>query len=177
MIHAYIGDGKGKSTAALGLLIRALGAGMRVGIIYFDKGNKTYSHHELNVLERLGVRHWVTGLERMQPDGRFRFGTTEEDKIEASRGLELVRAAIASRDYDLLVLDEIVTAASFGLIASDALGSLISQCKAGGDGLELVLTGRCANEEMLTGVDLISRVTKVKHYFDTGTKARAGIEY
>lgn len=177
MIQAYIGDGKGKSTAALGLLIRALGAGMRVGIIYFDKGNKTYSHHEVNVLERLGVRHWVTGLERMQPDGRFRFGTTEEDKIEAGRGFELARAAIASRDYDLLVLDEIVTAASFGLIVPDALGSLISLGKTVGDGLELVLTGRCANEEMLAGVDLISRVTKVKHYFDTGMKARAGIEY
>ncbi|MBP7634102.1 cob(I)yrinic acid a,c-diamide adenosyltransferase [Candidatus Ozemobacteraceae bacterium] len=177
MIQAYIGDGKGKSTAALGLLIRALGAGMRVGIIYFDKGNKTYSHHELNVLEQLGVRHWVTGLERMQSDGRFRFGTTEEDRIEAARGLEIARTEIASGAYDLLVLDEIVTAASFGLIAPDALGSLISQGKSGGDGLELVFTGRCANEEMLAGVDLISRVTKVKHYFDTGTKARPGIEY
>ncbi len=177
MIQAYIGDGKGKSTAALGLLIRALGAGMRVGLIYFDKGNKTYSHHELNVLERLGVRHWVTGLERMQPDGRFRFGATEEDRIEAERGLEIARAAIASGEYDLLVLDEIVTAASFGLIAPDALATLISRGKTAGSALELVLTGRCANEEMLAGVDLISRVTKVKHYFDAGTKARPGIEY
>lgn len=177
MIQAYIGDGKGKSTAALGLLIRALGAGMRVGIIYFDKGNKTYSHHELSVLARLGVRHWVTGLERMQPDGRFRFGTTEEDRIEAGRGLEIARAAIASGEYDLLVLDEIVTAASFGLIPTDVLTRLISERKAAGGSMELVLTGRCANEEMLAGVDLISRVTKVKHYFDSGTKARPGIEY
>lgn len=177
MIQAYIGDGKGKSTAALGLLIRALGAGMRVGIVYFDKGNKTYSHHELNVLERLGVRHWVTGLERMQPDGRFRFGTTEEDRIEAGRGLEIARAAIGSGEFELLVLDEIVTAASFGLIEPDTLTSLISLCKTAGGGLEVILTGRCANEEMLAGADLISRVTKVKHYFDAGTKARPGIEY
>lgn len=177
MIQAYIGDGKGKSTAALGLLMRALGAGMRVGIIYFDKGNKTYSHHELNVLERLGVPHWVTGLERMQPDGRFRFGTTEGDRREAGRGLEIARAAIASGEYDLLVLDEIVTAASFGLIAPDVLTTLISEQQAAGGSMELVLTGRCASEEMLAGVDLISRVTKVKHYFDAGTKARPGIEY
>ncbi|HOT28894.1 MAG TPA: cob(I)yrinic acid a,c-diamide adenosyltransferase [Candidatus Ozemobacteraceae bacterium] len=177
MIQAYIGDGKGKSTAALGLLIRALGAGMRVGIIYFDKGNKTYSHHELNVLERLGVRHWVTGLERMQPDGRFRFGTTEEDRREAGRGLAIVRSAIASGEFDLLVLDEIITAASFGLITPEELTALISDRKASGGSLELVLTGRCANEEMLAGVDLISRVTKVRHYFDSGTKARPGIEY
>lgn len=174
MIQAYIGDGKGKSTAALGLLIRALGAGMRVGIIYFDKGNRTYSHHELNVLEKLGVRHWVTGLERMQPDGRFRFGTTGDDIVEAARGLEIARTAIASGEFDLLVLDEIVTAASYGLMSPEALVALAASA---GRELELVLTGRCADEEMLKSVDLISRVTKVKHYFDSGTKARPGIEY
>lgn len=174
MIQAYIGDGKGKSTAALGLLIRALGAGMRVGIVYFDKGNKTYSHHELNVLERLGVRHWVTGLERMRPDGTFRFGTTDEDRAEAARGLEIARSAMVSGEFDLLVLDEVVTAASFGLMLPEALVALYQSA---GRDLELVLTGRCANEEMLGGVDLISRITKVKHYFDSGTKARPGIEY
>jgi len=174
MIQAYIGDGKGKSTAALGLLIRAFGAGMRVGVVYFDKGNKTYAHHEIAVLEKLGVKYWVTGLERMQPDGRFRFGTTDGDKGEAMRGLEIARGAIASGEFDLLVLDEIVTAASFGLMAPS---ELVSICGFAGGRLELVLTGRCADETMLDGVDLISRIAKVKHYFDTGTKARPGIEY
>ncbi|HOY68325.1 MAG TPA: cob(I)yrinic acid a,c-diamide adenosyltransferase [Candidatus Ozemobacteraceae bacterium] len=174
MIHAYIGDGKGKSTAALGLLIRAFGAGMRVGMVYFDKGNKTYSHHELAVLDRIGVSYWVTGLERMQPDGRFRFGTTEEDRVEAARGLGIAREAIVSGEYDLLVLDEIVTAASFGLLPPSALDELCHLCK---PELELVLTGRCSDEAMLGNADLISRITKVRHYFDAGAKARPGIEY
>ncbi|HEY9070368.1 MAG TPA: cob(I)yrinic acid a,c-diamide adenosyltransferase [Candidatus Ozemobacteraceae bacterium] len=174
MIHAYIGDGKGKSTAALGLLIRAFGAGMRVGMVYFDKGNKTYSHHELAVLDRLGVKYWVTGLERMQPDGRFRFGTTEEDRAEAARGLGIAREAVASGEFDLLVLDEVVTAASYGLLAPEALDEL---CRSNSPGLELVLTGRCSDETMLGRADLVSRITKVKHYFDAGAKARPGIEY
>ena len=126
------------------------------------------------MLEKLGVKHWVTGLERMQPDGLFRFGTTDEDRSEAARGLELARSAIASGEFDLLVLDEIVTAASYGLMPPS---ELLSICRSAGSGLELVLTGRCSDETMLGEADLISRITKVKHYFDTGMKARPGIEY
>ena len=80
MIHAYTGEGKGKTTASVGLLIRAFGSGKKVMIIFFDKGSETYRHNELIVFDRLGIEYHVTGLERMLPNGKFRFGVIEEDK-------------------------------------------------------------------------------------------------
>jgi cob(I)alamin adenosyltransferase len=164
MIHAYTGDGKGKSTAAIGLLIRAFGAGKKVGIILFDKGSMTYRHHELSVFERLGIEFQVTGLERMKKDGSFRFKNIEEDSAEAQRGLQLAQKAIAKRQYDLLVLDEILTSNMTGLLDEAQILSLLESVP---PELELVMTGRCSAPELLERADLVTNMTKKKHYFET----------
>ncbi len=174
MIHAYTGDGKGKSTAALGLLIRAFGAGFRVFLLCFDKGSSTYRHHELAVLERLGIPFLVTGMERMSPDGTFRFGSGETDRREAERGIEEARKAILSGSFDLIVLDEILSAASCDLIGPDRILELLSEVP---KDLEVVLTGRNRHGQLLEKADLVSEIRKVRHYFDRGVKARAGIEF
>lgn len=174
MIHAYTGDGKGKTTAAIGLLIRAFGAGRKVGIIFFDKGSETYRHNELVVLDRLNIDYHLTGLERMHPDGTFRFGNNNEDLAEARRGLELARDYLQSGVYDLLVLDEALTSYSVNLLKKE---DLIDLMRVTPEHTELVLTGRCRDKELLDHADLVTSMTKHKHYFDKGVKARAGIEY
>ncbi|MFZ5949159.1 MAG: cob(I)yrinic acid a,c-diamide adenosyltransferase [Candidatus Rifleibacteriota bacterium] len=174
MIHAYTGDGKGKTTAAIGLLIRAFGAGRRVGIIFFDKGSETYRHNELVVLDRLGIDYHITGLERMKPDGTFRFGNLDEDFQEAQRGLALAKKYLHECAYDLLVLDEALTSCSVKLLKKEELIELMEMTP---ESMELVLTGRCHDKELLEHADLVTSMTKHKHYFDRGVKARPGIEY
>lgn len=174
MIHAYTGDGKGKTTAAIGLLIRAFGSGKRVGIIFFDKGSETYRHNELVVLDRLAIEYHITGLERMKPDGSFRFGVIDEDLAEADRGIALAREIVERGKLDLLVLDEALSSVTYGLLRKDLLLQLISLVP---EDLELVLTGRSDDSEIFEQVDLVTSMVKQKHYFDRGVKARPGIEY
>lgn len=174
MIHAYTGDGKGKTTAAIGLLIRAFGAGKRVGIVFFDKGSDTYRHNELAVLDRLGIEYHLTGLERMKADKTFRFGVTADDKKEANRGLALASQYITENRFDLLVLDEALTSFSVDLISRDEIIELIELAP---ENLELVLTGRCNDKDLLDKAHLVTKMSKEKHYFDQGVKARPGIEY
>jgi len=174
MIHAYTGDGKGKTTAAIGLLIRAFGSGKRVSIIFFDKGSETYRHNELVVLDRLAIEYHITGLERMKSDGSFRFGVIEEDISEADRGIALARDIVENGQLDLLVLDEALSSVTYGLLRKDALMQLIKIIP---ENLELVLTGRSDDPEIFDQVDLVTSMVKQKHYFDRGVKARPGIEY
>jgi len=174
MIHAYIGDGKGKTTAAIGLMIRAFGSGRRVGVIFFDKGSETYRHNELVVLDRLGIEYHITGNERMKPDGSFRFGVIDTDVAEANRGINLALEMVRSGRYDLLVLDEALSTMTYGMLKKQSLVQLIESTP---EELELVLTGRCDDEELLEKADLVTSMVKQKHYFDKGIKARPGIEY
>lgn len=174
MIHAYTGDGKGKTTAALGLLIRAFGSGKIVCAVFFDKGSETFRHSELAVLDRLGIEYHLTGLERMKPDGSFRLGVTEDDIAEAHRGIDLASSIIASKKVDLIVLDEALTSVDVGLIHEDKLAEIIDATP---ENVELVLTGRCKNDKLLDKADLVTTMVKQKHYFDKGVKARQGIEY
>lgn len=175
MIHAYTGDGKGKTTAAIGLLIRAFGSGRDVAIVFFDKGSETYRHNEIEVFNRLGIKNHVTGLERMKPDGEFRYGVTDEDKQEAARGLEIAERLIKSGSFELLVLDELLSSMTYGLISKDSISRLISLVPAE---LELVMTGRCKDMDFLMSkADLVTSMVKRKHYYDAGQSARSGIEY
>ncbi|HNX77973.1 MAG TPA: cob(I)yrinic acid a,c-diamide adenosyltransferase [Candidatus Rifleibacterium sp.] len=174
MIHAYIGDGKGKTTAAIGLMIRAFGAGRRVGVVFFDKGSETYRHNELVVLDRLGIEYHISGNERMKPDGTFRFAVIDEDITEAGRGVCLAKELIASGRFDLLVLDEALSTMTYGMLDRKSLLQLIEQTP---NELELVLTGRCDDEQILEQADLVTSMVKQKHYFDKGIQARPGIEY
>ncbi len=174
MIHAYTGEGKGKTTCAIGLLVRAFGAGKKVIVIFFDKGSETYRHNELVSLDRLGIEYHVTGLERMEPDGKFRFGVTEGDKREALRGIAIAENAVKIDKFDMVVMDEALSSVTYGLLDKNILEKLIADTP---DSTELVLTGRCNDKELLDKCDLVTSMTKEKHYFDKGVKARPGIEY
>ncbi len=167
-IHVYTGDGKGKTTAALGLTLRALGAGLRVGIIQFMKG-QVYS--EIKALEQ-----FVPQVEVLQT-GRSkcirREEVTEEDRQEARHGLYHARQAMEESDLDLLILDEILVAHWFGLVTLEEILTLLKQKP---DRLELVLTGRKAPPEVMQMADLVTEMLEIKHYYKIGVPARRGIE-
>lgn len=176
MLQLYHGHGKGKTTAALGLAMRALGAGFKVRIIYFDKGGWFY--HERNILDALKQAEWdldysVSGCQRFDPATEtFRFGVTDEDKVEAQKGLSL--AAEWMNTCDVLILDEINSTANLGMLTWDEVFKVIDQKP---KDLELICTGRDPSPEMLTRADLITNVTPEKHYYQAGILARKGIEY
>ncbi|MGC8762104.1 MAG: cob(I)yrinic acid a,c-diamide adenosyltransferase [Acidobacteriota bacterium] len=178
-LHVYTGDGKGKTTACIGLAVRALGAGRRVWMIQFDKGfDGTHEHYaERKVLRTLsGLRLDPTGCERIRPDGTFRFGVTEEDLAEAQRGLALAREAVASPDFGLVILDEILSAQRYRLLREEEILGIIGLWKERGRA-ELVLSGRTRLTAVLEAADLVTEMRKIKHYFDAGVPAREGIEF
>ncbi|MFA6253569.1 MAG: cob(I)yrinic acid a,c-diamide adenosyltransferase [Patescibacteria group bacterium] len=174
-IHIYTGDGKGKTTAALGLAIRALGNGLKVGIIFFDKGGDYYG--ERKILDELKKKHQFQyqafGLARMEKGKGFRFKNTPEDLAEAQKAL--LQAKQWMKDgYDLLILDEINTTVKTGLLKSENIVDLIAQRP---PDLELVLTGRYCPPEIIQLADLATEMQLLKHYISQGQMARPGIEY
>lgn len=175
-IHVYTGNGKGKTTAALGLAVRAAAAGKRAAIVYFDKGGTRYSERKILAEKFKGLIDFrATGLDRIDPkSGRFRFGVTEEDRAEAGRGLELVRAILAAGGHDLVILDEINTTVSLGMLDEQGVLAVL-QSKP--EAVELVLTGRSAPESFRNMADLVSEVALIKHYFYRGDPAREGIDF
>jgi|SRR4030095_5955104 len=182
-IHLYYGYGKGKTTAAVGLSFRMLGAGKRVAIVEFDKGfDQTKEHYyERRIflkLKELGypVEVYSTGCERMNEDGTFRFKNAEEDFKEAERALGIVRDLIKNGKQDLLVLDEFVAAVNYHLIEAKDVFEIIDLYNKNRR-FELVMTGHKLFDGLEERVDLITEMHKVKHYFDKGIQARLGIEY
>jgi cob(I)alamin adenosyltransferase len=182
-IHLYYGYGKGKTTAAVGLSFRMLGAGKRVAVVEFDKGfDQTKEHYyERRIflkLKELGypVEIYSTGCERMNEDGTFRFKNAEEDFKEAERALGIVRDLVANGKQDLLVLDEFVAAVNYHLIADKDVFDIIELYNKNRR-FELVMTGHKLFEGLEEKVDLVTEMRKVKHYFDKGIQARKGIEY
>lgn len=164
-IHVYTGDGKGKTTAALGLVVRALGAGMSACVVQFIKNME---YHELRTLRKLGIP--------VQQFGRGCFlleEPTDEDRAIAGRGLDYVRKLFAEDGLDLLILDEINVAQQLGLLEpADVLDVVRSKP----EGLELVCTGRGAPRELCDAADLVTEMKNIKHYYDSGVMARDGIE-
>ena len=166
-IQVYTGEGKGKTTAALGLALRAAGAGMKVYFAQFLKGRDT---SELNALAKLddaitvgrfGSREFVT----KEP--------SEEDRRLAVKGLAEIKRAMKSGRYGLIVLDEANAAVSKQLFSVDDLLALIDHRP---DDVELVITGRDADPRIVARADLVTEMRAVKHYFDRGVPARRGIE-
>jgi len=165
-IQIYTGDGKGKSTACFGLAMRARGRDWRVRIVQFMKLG---DYGELDSAGKLGIP-----VEQFGRKGFMKKGNpAEEDLAVARRGWERVLAIIASGECDLLIADELCTAVDFGLIPLDEVtGLLDSRPK-----LELVLSGRNANPELVKRADLVSEVLAIKHPFNEGLPAREGIEF
>lgn len=173
-IHVYTGDGKGKTTASLGLAIRAYGSGMKVGIIYFDKGGDYYN--ERKILDQLisdNFRYHAFGMPRMTEKKGFRFKNEVEDfqeaKLAIDKAIEWMRSGL-----DLLVLDEINTTVKTGLLELKDILHLVRQKP---DDLELIMTGRYCPEEVISMADLVTEMKPIKHYISQGLGARKGIEF
>ncbi len=171
-LQVYTGDGKGKTTAALGLALRALGAGNSVFLGQFIKGMR---YSEIEALERLGAAFGPGRLEVRQ-FGRGCFIRREPepaDREAANAGLAAARAACLSGRFDLVILDEANVAMSLGLLAPEEVLALAAERPAG---VELVLTGRYAPESILAAADLVTEMREVRHYYREGVEARTGIE-
>jgi len=172
-IHLYTGDGKGKTTAALGLALRAAGNNKKVGIIFFDKGGFRYGERKSLLKLTPQINFFVTGKVRFRPGKPFRFSVLPADQKEGLKGLELARALFRKK-YDLIILDEVNVAAKLKIIP---LSSLLQLIKEKPIKTELVLTGRRAPKALWQVADLITEMKLHKHYFYQGIAARRGIEF
>ncbi len=171
LVLVFTGDGKGKTTAALGTALRAWGQGMRVLFLQFIKGS--WSTGEQSAAAKLGAAFEIRQL------GEGFFNTNDPEAVKrqkeaAAKGLEAARQALASKQYQLVVLDEINYALSYGLLETDEVLKLI-ECKP--KEVHLILTGRNAPEEIISRADLVTRMEAVKHPYEKGIPAQRGIEY
>lgn len=167
-IQVYTGNGKGKTTAAFGLALRAVGAGMKVFIGQFVKG-KTYNENAAIARYLKNIRVKQYGL------GCFIVNTPTEDDIKAARkGLDEMRKIINNGKYDLVIMDEVNIALYYKLIDIEDLLKIIKNKP---EHVELVLTGRYAPQELIDKADLVTEMKEIKHYYRKGVEARKGIEY
>ena len=169
MVQVFTGNGKGKTSAALGAVIRALGHGLRVYIVFFMKGK--YPYGEFNTLSKLpNVDVASFGL-RCFTD---RANINPEEIEQAKLALSAAREAMLSGNYDLVVLDEVNIAVAWKLIKLDEVVKLIGDKPRN---VELILTGRYADAKLIELADLVTEMVKLKHPYDKGVLARKGIEY
>jgi len=166
-VQVYTGNGKGKTTAALGLALRAAGAGLKVFIAQFIKGSPC---SELEALRRFSDVITVKQFGR----GCFIRGKPSPADAEAARkGLSEVRAIVSSSEYQVVILDEANVATHLGLISVKELLAVID---AKPEDVELVITGRNADPRVIERADLVTDMVDVKHYYEKGVEARTGIE-
>ncbi|MDL2322165.1 cob(I)yrinic acid a,c-diamide adenosyltransferase [Desulfosarcina sp. OttesenSCG-928-B08] len=166
-IQVYTGDGKGKTTAALGLALRAAGAGLSVFIAQFIKSG---DYSEIKALSR------YTDLIQVEQFGmgRFIMGKPAPEDVEAAqKGLATVRDALASGKYDVVIMEEGNVAAQCGLFSVEAILDLMGIKP---DRVELIITGRGADPKVMEKADLVTEMREVKHYYKAGVAARTGIE-
>lgn len=173
-IQVYTGDGKGKTTASLGLAMRALGRCWKVLIIMFTKGGDDYG--ELNSFRNLSpeISKNLTivqaGLDRIV----YSDNKTQDDAEEIKKGWELAKKAITNDEYNLIILDEANIAIDLGFID---INDMLEVLKNKPEEMEIVLTGRNARQEIIDIAHLVSEINPIKHYWNTGISARKGIEY
>jgi cob(I)alamin adenosyltransferase len=167
-VQVYTGDGKGKTTAATGLIVRALSRGLRVCLIRFLKGDS--GGGECALLKKNFKDITVIGT----GSGEIIKGEPSlKDKSEAERGISEAKKAVDSLEYDIVILDEINVAISLKLIELDEALGIIREKP---ESVELVLTGRGAAKEIIDAADLVTKMKQIKHYYDKGVNARIGIE-
>jgi len=166
-IQIYTGDGKGKTTAALGLAVRAAGAGLKVYIAQFIKSG---DYSEIKALARYADHITIEqyGL------GRFIKGQPAAEDVAAARdGLHAVREALAGGNYQVVIMEEANVAAGCGLFPVEEILDIMAAKPAA---VELVITGRGADPRVIDGADLVTEMRAVKHYYQAGVAARTGIE-
>jgi cob(I)alamin adenosyltransferase len=166
-VQVYTGDGKGKTTAALGLALRASGHGLRTYVGQFMKGQ------QYGELEALRDHPWITIEQYGDVRCIRREEVTPEHVAQAHHGLERAREAMRSGRYDVVVLDEVNVAIWFGLLAVEEVLALLDQRP---ERVEVVLTGRRAPQELIERADLVTEMREIKHYYQQGVVARDGIE-
>lgn len=167
MIHLYTGDGKGKTTAALGLALRAVGAGKTVFIAQFVKG---MFYSELNALNRFPEIE----LKQYGLDCFIENEPAQKDIDAAVRGLKETQEVISSGRFDVFILDEVCIALYYKLFSVEDLKCLIQSKHFDA---EIILTGRSAPEELYQIADLVTEMKEIKHYYQKGILARKGIEF
>ena len=170
LIHLYCGDGKGKTTAAAGLSLRAAGAGKRVPFVQFFKNGNSSEVKALRQMETVRTLHSAIPHHRFSKMG-------EQERIRAQddyrRLLEDALAA-AREDVDLLVLDEVISACNHEIVSEEALLEFL---RTKPEGLEVVLNGRDPSDALLSLADYVTEMRKIKHPYDRGVRARRGIEF
>lgn len=173
-IQVYTGNGKGKTTASLGLAMRALGRDWKVLLIMFTKGGDDYgelkSFRELSSKISSNLKIEQAGLDRIV----YRNNQDEQDIKEIKDGWQRAKNAIANNEYQLIILDELNIAIDLGIIDIE---DVLQVLKDKPEEMEIVLTGRNAHPKIIEIAHLVSNIEPVKHYWDTGVSARKGIEY
>ncbi|MBN2272903.1 MAG: cob(I)yrinic acid a,c-diamide adenosyltransferase [Bacteroidales bacterium] len=167
-IHLYTGNGKGKTTAAFGLALRAVGAGKRVFFAQFVKG-KPYSEIEAvnSFLPAITIKQYGLGC--------FIYNKPTHNDIEAARnGLKEISRIIEEGDFDMVILDEACIAVFYNLFTEDELMQLLNKKP---ESMEIIITGRYASSGLYEKADLVTEMKEVKHYYKQGVEARKGIEF
>jgi cob(I)alamin adenosyltransferase len=162
------GDGKGKSSAAFGVMSRGWARGWRVGVVQFVKGGK-WQTGERKLADHLGIEWHSLG------DG-FTWESTDLDETAAKgrHAWDVAKEKLASGDYDLLILDELTYAVTYGWVAAD---DVVAGVTGRAPKTNVVITGRNAAPELVELADTVTEMRKIKHIYDTGVKAKKGIEY
>ncbi len=188
-VQVYTGNGKGKTTAAIGLTMRALGAGKKVYFLQFMKA-KVYSEHKILpdispnlTLETVGKPFFVMKEGSMPEEELIKWkdkavifppGNPPQEYLDLiQKGIEKARAALTSGEYDLVVLDEINVALHFDLVCWETVKKLLDERKSS---VEVVLTGRGAPQQLIDKADLVTEMREIKHYYTQGVNARTGME-
>jgi cob(I)alamin adenosyltransferase len=169
LVQVITGGGKGKTTAAFGLGLRAVGHGLRVHALQFMKGDTRYGEFQsVGYLPSFTVERFGTGglIDMNNP--------SDADKLEAQRGLTRAREAMLSGDYEVIILDEVNVAVSWKLLPVEDVLALIQDKP---PNVELVLTGRYADPKLIEVADYVTQLGQVKHPYEKGILARQGIDY
>lgn len=175
LVQLIYGNGKGKTTAALGQAIRCAGAGRRAHIVYFDKGGTSHYSERAVIASLPNLSYVATGRDRIDPvTNRFDFSITDVDREEAARGLAEARRALTCGAYDLVILDEINSTTHLGMLAIDDVLAVID---AKGEHVELILTGRDPSPAFLARAHLVTEMKLERHYFYSGVPAREGLDF
>jgi cob(I)alamin adenosyltransferase len=169
LVQVFTGNGKGKTTAAVGTIVRAAGHGLKVFLVSFMKGSYAYGEYKtLSHIPNVEIAQF--GLRKFTDKTKI----NSEEKEQAEAALEAARKAVMNGSYDLVVLDEVNVALSYNLISLDKVIKLIEDKP---PRVELILTGRNVDKKIIEIADLVTEMVKIKHPFDEGIKARKGIEY
>jgi cob(I)alamin adenosyltransferase len=170
LVLVHTGDGKGKTTAALGLALRACGHGSKIFMVQFRKSDPSYG--EIQAIRNFLPNFTVVQSERSRITGRG--GFEQEDIDDALNVFSQGREAVLSDEYDLVIFDEINFAVDYGLIP---LSDVVAMLKKRPQRTGVVLTGRNADEEIVEMADLVTEMKEIKHHYKTGVMAQKGIEY